>query len=96
MTCGCSMSGGWGWFMGPVGLVVMVAFWALLIWGGIVLVRHLTGAGAGGTGNASGAERVLSRRFAAGEIDEDEYRQRLDTLRSVEEARALWPWGSKR
>lgn len=91
MTCGCSMMGGWGWFMGPVGLVVMVAFWALLIWGGIVLIRHVTGGSAGAS-----AERVLSRRFAAGEIDEGEYEDRLDTLRSVGGQREPWPWGSRR
>lgn len=91
MTCGCAMSGGmWGWFMGPVGMVVMVAFWALLIWGGVVLVRHLSG------GSAFGAERVLSRRFAAGEIDEDEYRHRLEAVRSASGEPAPWPFGRSR
>lgn len=91
MTCGCGMGGGmWGWLMGPLGLVAMVALWALLIWGGVVLVRHLS------VGSASGAERVLSRRFAAGEIDEDEYRERLQALTPASEESAPWPFGRSR
>lgn len=89
MTCACAMDGGmWGWFMGPLGLVAMVAFWALVIWGGVMLVRHLSG------GSAGSAERVLSRRFAAGEIDEDEYRHRLEALRSGTGERMPWSSGA--
>lgn len=92
MTCGCSMSGAWGWFMGPLGLVVMVGFWALLIWGGITLYR----AWAGGRLAGGRAEDVLARRFAAGEVSEDEYQERLDTLRSARDQREPWPWGANR
>jgi uncharacterized membrane protein len=31
-------------------------------------------------------EQILARRFAAGEIDEDEYHGRLETLRSQQHA----------
>jgi putative membrane protein len=34
------------------------------------------------------AEQVLAERFARGEIDADEYRQRLDTLRQAERSAA--------
>lgn len=89
--CGCAMDGGvWSWVMGPLGLVMMLGFWTLLIWGGISLARHLTGGGGGA------AERLLSRRLAAGEIGEEEYRQRLDAIRSGATEREPWPWGMGR
>lgn len=72
---------GWGYlFMG----LTTVAFWGLLIAAVVLLVR--------GFGSdrreqppaprpQSTPERILAERFARGEIDEDEYRQRLETLR---------------
>ena len=39
--------------------------------------------GAARTGEWDTAERLLADRFARGEIDEDEYRRRLATLRNV-------------
>lgn len=82
--CGCAMSGGWAWMMGPVGLVAMLGAWALLIGGAVVLYR----AWAGGRLGASRADAVLARRFAAGDIGADEYRERLATLREArDEAR---------
>jgi putative membrane protein len=58
----------------------MLTFWALVIWGIVVLAR---GTGPGSTGRRS-ADEVLADRFAAGEIDEDEYRHRLEVLRTDE------------
>lgn len=88
MTCGCAMDGAWSWVMGPLGLVAMVGFWALLIWGGIALYRAWSRGSLGGERPGD----VLARRFAAGEITEDQYRERLSTLR---EAREPWPWGAR-
>ena len=59
-----------GLFMG----VGMVIFWALAIWAVVWFVRETTAHG------ASGAKDVLDARYAAGEIDDDEYRRRLSTL----------------
>lgn len=90
MMCGCSMSGGvWSWVMGPLGLVVMVGFWALLIWAGITLYR----AWSRGNLAAGRAEDVLARRYAAGEISEDEYRERLTAIREAHEPSS---WGGNR
>ena len=77
--------GGWGW--GPwLGMGFgMIVFWGLLIAGAIVLVRYLGSARDRGESDASGgrgdAEQILAERFARGEINEDEYRQRRELLR---------------
>ncbi|MET8563801.1 SHOCT domain-containing protein [Streptomyces flaveolus] len=70
--------GGWGWFAMPTG---MFLFWALIITVLVLLVRalnrpqdhrHLP--------STPSAQNILRERLARGEIDEDYYRRRLDTL----------------
>ena len=69
-----------GWGGGLVMVALSVAFWAFVFWAVLVLVR----ANRGWTRpSAEDPERTLARRFAAGEIDEDEYRRRLEVLRST-------------
>jgi putative membrane protein len=73
--------GGWGY---PLTLIGMALFWGAVIYGIVALVRY-TGRNrrpADGPGQAQAAERLLAERFARGEIDEEEYRRRLATLRS--------------
>jgi len=56
----------------------------LIITGIVVLVRYLSRGELQGGARAADrptAEQVLAERFARGEIDEEEYRRRLDTLR---------------
>lgn len=71
----CEMSGGsvlgWG-----VGALFMLGFWGLLIAGAIYLIRNWIGSG-------SRADQELARRFAAGEMTEDEYRAGLATIRET-------------
>jgi putative membrane protein len=69
--------GDWGWASWILMTVGMVAFWALVITAVVLAVRYL----AGPRGTAAAAEGVLDQRFARGEIDENEYRQRLSLLR---------------
>jgi putative membrane protein len=57
----------------------MVLFWGIVILGIIGLVRYLT-SGDRSTASRSTPEYVLAQRFARGEIDEQEYRQRLAVL----------------
>jgi putative membrane protein len=64
---------GWGWVMGIGMLLVLVLIAALVFF----LVRE------SGRTRSSGpsAQDALDHRFARGEIDEDEYRMRRDTLK---------------
>ncbi|HOB48277.1 MAG TPA: hypothetical protein PKK01_03035 [Mycobacterium sp.] len=79
--------GGWGYAGMAIG---MVLFWALIIVGIIALVRYTAGPPSTRTTTASRSysdyetpEQLLATRFARGEIDETEYRQRLDVLHST-------------
>ena len=73
---------GWGWGAWTVMMLGSVAFWALVIWAVVALVRG----GDAGTEPRADPEQILAARFAAGEINEDEYRRRLDALRSAAHA----------
>lgn len=74
---------------GPAGWifpVVFVIFWVLVIGGIVLLVRYLVhnlGPRATGASHpARRAEELLAERFATGEIDEEQYRHRLEVLRA--------------
>jgi putative membrane protein len=60
----------------------MLAFWALVVFGGVAVYRLLRDRDERSRGERSDPERLLDERFARGEIDADEYRQRRDLLRS--------------
>jgi putative membrane protein len=72
---------GWSWWGWALMSLSMIAFWGLVIWGVVALSRR--------PGDARreqqlhDPEQILAERFARGEIDQDEYRQRLQTLRST-------------
>ncbi|MGH9250245.1 MAG: SHOCT domain-containing protein [Acidimicrobiales bacterium] len=72
--------GGWGFALMAISIVV---FWGALIAGGLALFRYLNRSAAqpGGDEARPTPEQLLAERFARGEIDEDEYGRRLDTLR---------------
>lgn len=74
----------WGW---PVGLLMMVAIVLLIVWA----VRTFAGgtdragqrgdtSGASGKGERSQARQILDDRFAKGELDATEYRERLKVI----------------
>lgn len=69
---------GWGWFGMSAG---MILFWALIITALVLLFRAVdrphehTHAPAAPT-----PQQILGERFARGEIDEEEYRRRLNAL----------------
>lgn len=69
--------GGWGWGAWLVMSLGMVAFWALVIWLFVNVIRTNQ---EGGTPRDRTPEEILAERFARGEIDDDEYRRRLETL----------------
>ncbi len=69
-----------GWGYGLMG-VSMVLFWAALIIGGLALFRSLNTASDSGVENADRTpEEMLAERYARGDIDDEEYRQRQETL----------------
>ncbi len=79
----------YGWYGGDWGVggwiamtVMMVLFWGGLITLVVWLVRRPT-SGLGGDPRPThhDAERILSERFARGEIDEDEFTTRRAALR---------------
>jgi len=75
---------GWGY----AGMAIsMVLFWGLVIAGIVVLVRYLARSeqprGGPPADPAPSPEQVLAERFARGEIDEEEYHRRLETLRAA-------------
>lgn len=87
---------GTGWGTWLVMVLVMVAFWTLVVVGLVTLLRWTASprpatprpatprpgtAGTGGPSAPDPARAVLDERLARGEIDEAEYRSRLATLR---------------
>ncbi|MDA3644284.1 SHOCT domain-containing protein [Saccharopolyspora indica] len=66
----------WGMTMMTVS---MVLFWALIIAAIVALVRYI-----GRTGRSeqrsTPAEEILAERYARGEIDDEEYRRRMQSL----------------
>ena len=66
--------GGWGWGAWLAMAVVMVAFWGVVAWAIITLVRGWARSPRG----EPSAEDILAARFARGEIDESEYKARRD------------------
>jgi putative membrane protein len=69
----------WSWGGWPLMTATMVAFWALVAWVVVVAIRSSRPP----TAHTRDPERTLAKRFAAGEIDEDEYHRRLDALRGA-------------
>lgn len=75
-----SWNSGWSWGNWTLMMVAMVAFWGLLIWAIVRMVRSPDRPS--GDPHRS-AEQILAGRFATGEIDTHDYYQRLDALRST-------------
>jgi putative membrane protein len=66
---------GWGLFWMIVGMVV---FWGAFV--GVIAMVMRSGDRREPRDSSPDAAEILRRRFASGEIAEDEYRQRLRTL----------------
>lgn len=63
--------------------VVMFALWMLLITLVYYAMRGVMEPHGSGSATRSPAEDVLDERYARGEISEEEYRERRDTLRGA-------------
>jgi putative membrane protein len=77
---------GWGWWwMMPL---LMAAFWVAGAWLVVGLLRDRPARPDGGSDRPESPEQVLAHRYARGELDDEEYRRRLDTLRNTRQAGA--------
>ena len=74
---------GWGPGAWIAMIFVMLVFWTIIVGTIIAVVRsgHLRNHDHGPR-RLHDVERILAERFARGEIDADEYKQRSDLLRS--------------
>ena len=77
--------GGWAWLAMSVSIFL---FLALLFVIALLIVRALGRSGPSqgeppGNRSGPGPEQILAERYARGEIDEEEYRRRLATLRGA-------------
>jgi len=75
------MMGGWG--MGWIGMIMMIAFWALIIVGLVFLVKWLiqtTSKGKETVQSGSKALDILQERYARGEIDKTEFEMKKRDL----------------
>jgi putative membrane protein len=73
--------GGPGWVGWTVMTVMMLAFWVLLVLGGVAVYRSLRDRDERSRDERSDSERLLDEWYVAGEIDADEYRQCRSLLR---------------
>jgi putative membrane protein len=74
---------GWGPGAWIAMIFVMLVFWTIIVGAIVAIVRsgHVREHDHG-PGRLHDAERILAERYARGEIDADEYKQRRDLLRS--------------
>jgi putative membrane protein len=77
---------GWGYALMTIS---MVLFWGAVIAGIVLLVRHVGRSGQQTPpppSQPASPEQLLAERFARGEIDEEEYRRRLEVLQGTGQA----------
>lgn len=74
--------GAMGWVGWLLMSLIMLGFWALVVVGIGAVFRTDRGIDAGSRSGADDPVRLLDARFARGEIDAEEYRARLQALRS--------------
>lgn len=58
--------------MGGGGMIFMVLFWVVIIVGAIYLIKLLAGKGSNNA-QAESAEEILKKRYAKGEISQEEF-----------------------
>jgi putative membrane protein len=69
---------GWGW----IGPILMILFWGAIIWMIVSLIRDSarTSQSKSGWNHQSTSIEILNTRYAAGEIDRDEYERAKNDL----------------
>ena len=66
------MGDGWGWWMG-FGSIWMVGFWAVIIWAVFTLSARWSGDQDRVVENAVSALEIVERRYARGELSDEQY-----------------------
>ena len=77
----------WWWgpgmfFGGPLGMLMMFVFWALVIYGIFYLISHLIKQPSVFVRKEETSIDILKRRYASGEIDAEEFAKRKKDLES--------------
>jgi len=71
--------GGFGWMAMSLGWLVFLALTGAVVW---LLARNTTSTTSTTSATSVNAREILAQRYARGEIDDQEYQQRLRTLGS--------------
>jgi putative membrane protein len=66
------MGDGWGWWVG-FGSIWMVLFWAVIIWAVYTLSKRWSGDHHLAATDAGMALEILERRYARGELSDEQY-----------------------
>lgn len=77
------MFGNSGMGYGPGMGIMMLFFWFLVILGIGLLIKTLLSCGRKEAGAGDSAEDILKKRYARGEIGEDEFRKMMSDLRGL-------------
>lgn len=72
------MHGGWGWGWMALMMILMLLFWAAVIFGIVWLIRGTLGGGP--ERRSESPTEVLERRFAEGALSVEDYYARRDVL----------------
>lgn len=81
---GSACWGGWpGYFFGgPLGMILAIIFWGMLIWGIFHLFSRLAKRPAGDAERQEAPVDILKARYARGEIDAEEFARMKKDLES--------------
>ena len=71
-----------GWAGWVVMTLMMLVFWGLLVFGGIAVWRSVSRDDHRSREGRHDAEQLLDERFARGEINAEDYRERRELLRT--------------
>jgi putative membrane protein len=79
------MDFGYGYtpFMG-FGFIFMILFWGLIVWGFVVFVKWIAGQNNGTqtkNGEGKSAVEILKERYAKGEVDKNEFDEKMKDLK---------------
>jgi putative membrane protein len=66
------MGDGWGWLMG-FGSIWIIGFWAVIIWAVLTLRARWSGEPGRSSQDAGTALEILERRYARGELNDEQY-----------------------